>query len=144
MFGGNVCICLKYGIVLSHASDYYPQGNGQAESSNKNLMTIVKKIVGDNKRSWDSKIKYALWVDRITKKASTGKSPFELVYGLEAQLPVHLTFPVYQLLQEFDIEETTLQNRINQLVELDEIRRKAYDQNFKSQEKTNKTFDKSA
>jgi hypothetical protein len=49
--------CFKYGIILSHASDYYPQGNGQDESSNKNLMTIVKKIVGENKRSWDSKIK---------------------------------------------------------------------------------------
>jgi transposase InsO family protein len=22
--------CFKYGIILSHASDYYPQGNGQA------------------------------------------------------------------------------------------------------------------
>ena len=107
-------------------------------------MTIVKKIVGENKRSWDSKIKHALWADRITKKASTGKSPFELVYGLEAQLPVHLTLPVYQLLREFDIEESALQNRVNQLVELDEIRRKAYDQNFKSQEKTKKAFDKSA
>jgi len=36
-------------------------------------MTIVKKIVGENKKSWDSKIKYALWEDRITKKDSTGK-----------------------------------------------------------------------
>ena len=76
--------CFKYGIVLSHASDYYPQGNGQAKSSKKKLMTIVKKIVGDNKKSWDSKIKHALWADRITKKASTGKSPFELVYSVEA------------------------------------------------------------
>ena len=70
----------KYGITLSHSSNYYPQGNGQAESSNKNLMTIVKKIIGDNKKSWDSKIKFALWANRITKKSSTGKSPFELVY----------------------------------------------------------------
>jgi hypothetical protein len=53
-------------------------------------MTIVKKIVGENKRSWDNKIKHALWVDRITNKATTRKSPFELVYGLEARLPVHL------------------------------------------------------
>ena len=50
----------KYGIVLSHSSNYYPQGNGLAESSNKNLMNIVKKIVGENKKDWDSKIKYDL------------------------------------------------------------------------------------
>ena len=68
--------CFKYGIILSHSSNYYPQGNGLAESSNKNLMTIIKKIVGDNKKAWDSKIKLALWADMITKKISTGKSPF--------------------------------------------------------------------
>eukprot|EP00253_Pinus_taeda_P027279 PITA_27279 len=90
--------CFKYGIVLSHPSNYYPQGNGLAESSNKNLITIIKKIVGDNKRSWDSKIKYALWADRITKKKATSKSPFELVYGLDVTLPVHLKLPAYQLL----------------------------------------------
>ena len=41
--------CFKYGITLSHSSNYYPEGNGLAESSNKNLITIIKKIVGDNK-----------------------------------------------------------------------------------------------
>jgi transposase InsO family protein len=88
-----------YGIVLSHSSNYYPQGNGLAKSSNNNLMTIFKKIVGDNKKSWDSKIKYALWVDRITKKYSIGKSPFELVYGMEVTLPVHLKIPIYRFMQ---------------------------------------------
>ena len=90
--------CFKYGITLLHSSNYYPQGNGQVESSNKNLMTIVKKIVGDNKRSWDSRIKFALWSDRITKKSSTEKSPFELVYGLDVYFHIHLKFIVYQLL----------------------------------------------
>ena len=48
---------------------------------------------------------------------------------------------MYQLLQGVDVEETALQNIINQIIELDEIRRKSYDQNFRSQEKTKKTFD---
>jgi len=52
--------CFKYEIVLSHSSNYYPQGNGLVESSNKNIMNIVKKIVGENKKIWDGKIKYAL------------------------------------------------------------------------------------
>jgi hypothetical protein len=64
-------------------------------------MTIVKKIVGENKRSWDSKIKHALWADRITKKATTRKSHFELVYGLEARFPVHLRLPTYGSLRIF-------------------------------------------
>ena len=41
----------KYGIVLSHSSNYYPQGNGLSESSNKNLMATIKKTMGDNKKA---------------------------------------------------------------------------------------------
>jgi hypothetical protein len=51
--------CLKYGIILLH-SNYYPQGNRLPESSNKNIMNIVKMIFGENKKSWDNKIKYSL------------------------------------------------------------------------------------
>jgi hypothetical protein len=136
--------CFKYDIILSHASYYYIQGNGQAESSNKNLMTIVKKIVGENKRSWDSKIKHGLWADRITKKETTRNSPFELVYGLEARFSVHLRLPTYGSVEDLSTEQDVVQNRVNQVIELDEIRRRAYDQNCKNQSKVKKYFDKSS
>jgi transposase InsO family protein len=145
--------CFKYGIMLSHSSNYYPQGNGLVESISKNLMNILKKTMGDNKRSWDNKIKFALWVDRITKKSSTGKSPFELVYGLDATLSVHLKLPVYPFVQKYGLDKDFQkygldkdfqQSRIDQLVELDEIKRKALDQSIKNQEKVKKTFDKSS
>ena len=101
-------------------------------------------MVGDNKRSWDSKIKYALWVDRITKKKATSKSPFELVYGLDVTLPVHLKFLAYQLLQHFSTNKDVVQNRIDQIVELDEARRTAFDNICKSQYNIKKSFDKSS
>jgi hypothetical protein len=132
--------CFKYGTILSHSSNYYPQGNGLAESSNKNLMTILKKTVGDKKRSWDNKIKFALWADRIRKKSSTRKSPFELVYSLDVTLSVHLKFPVYQFVQKYGLDEDFHQNRIDQIIELDENRRKSLDQSIKNQEKINKTL----
>jgi transposase InsO family protein len=93
--------CFKYGITLSHSSNYYPQGNGLAESTNKNLMNILKKVVGENKKSWDSKIKYAVWADRITTKNSIGKTPFELVYGLEVKLLVNLQIPILRFSQQY-------------------------------------------
>jgi hypothetical protein len=46
-------------------------------------MNIVKKIIGENKKSWDGKMKYALWVDRTKIKTSTRKTPFELFYKME-------------------------------------------------------------
>jgi len=39
-------LCNKYRIILSHSSNYYSQGNDQAESCNKNLIKIIKQMVG--------------------------------------------------------------------------------------------------
>eukprot|EP00253_Pinus_taeda_P036655 PITA_36655 len=67
------------GIKLVHSTSYYPQGNGLAESSNKSLIRIIKKLLEDNKKNWDAKLKYALWADRVTIERSTGCSPFKLI-----------------------------------------------------------------
>lgn len=37
--------CSKYNITLGHSTTYYPQGNGLAESSNKSLVNIIKKLL---------------------------------------------------------------------------------------------------
>ena len=56
------------GIVLKHSTPYYPQGNGLVESKNKNIIRSIRNLLSQNKRSWDSMLKYALWADRITYK----------------------------------------------------------------------------
>jgi hypothetical protein len=78
------------------------------ESSNKNLIRIIRKTVDDNTRAWDSCLMYALWVDQITKKCAIGKSPFELVYGLDVVLPVNLRLPVYKMLVWFATNQDAL------------------------------------
>eukprot|EP00253_Pinus_taeda_P015163 PITA_15163 len=93
------------GIKLVHSTSYYHQGNGLAESSNKSLIRIIKKLLDDNKNNLDSKLKYALWADIVTIKRSTGNSPFKLVYGTEAVFPIRLTLPVAKFLQSEKNEE---------------------------------------
>ena len=39
------------GIKLHYSANYYPQGNGLEESTNKNLIRILKKTVIENQRS---------------------------------------------------------------------------------------------
>jgi len=36
---------LENGIILKHAYNYYPQGNGLDESTNKNIFNIIKKTI---------------------------------------------------------------------------------------------------
>ena len=38
------------GIKLHYSANYYPQGNGLAESTNKNMIRILKKNVIENQR----------------------------------------------------------------------------------------------
>ena len=124
----------KYGFILSHSSNYYPHGNCLVESSNKKLMTILKRIIGSNKKYWDRKIKYALSGDRITRKRETRKNPFQLVYGSTSSLPIYLQFPVYEMLQEHGLEEDSMPNRINYLIELDEIQSNSLGKSMRNQE----------
>jgi len=44
-----VDMCQSMCIKLVHSTSYYPQGNGLAESSNKSLVRIIKKVLEENK-----------------------------------------------------------------------------------------------
>jgi len=45
-------LCDKFHIQHRWSTPYYPQGNGQAEASNKTLIKIMKKIVNNTGRNW--------------------------------------------------------------------------------------------
>jgi hypothetical protein len=117
-----VSFCQKYNIVLGHSTAYYPQGNGLAESSNKSLITIIKKVLSENKKSWHVHLKYALWENRIGTKKSIGTSPFQLVYGTDVVLPINLALPVMKLWQDEKEEPNHVTRRINQLIEVQQHR----------------------
>ena len=60
------------GTKLHYSANYYPQGNGLVESTNKNIIIILKKIVIENQRSWHIALPNALWANRVTPKNSLG------------------------------------------------------------------------
>jgi hypothetical protein len=72
------------------SSSYYPQGNGQAKSTNENLVRIIKRLIEDKHRQWHTLLTYPLWEDRTTMKVSTGCTPLHIVYGQESILPTEL------------------------------------------------------
>jgi hypothetical protein len=134
--------CEKYGITLVHSTPYYPQGNGLAESSNKSLINIIKILLEDNKKAWDSKIKFSLWANRVTTKRSLGVSHFQLVYGVEVIFPTQFALHVEKLFQDYQGEPDDMVKRIQQLVEVQQTREKLLDKAQDHQHKIKKTFDK--
>eukprot|EP00253_Pinus_taeda_P009295 PITA_09295 len=135
-----VDMCNSMGIKLVHSTSYYPQGNGLAESSNKSLIRIIKKLLDDNKKNWDSKLKFALWVDRVTIKRSTGNSPFKLVYGTKALFPIQLILPVAKFLQQEQNEEEDMAKRITNLAEVHQIREELVERVAAHQKKIKEAF----
>jgi hypothetical protein len=70
-----------YKIKLLNSSSYYAQANGQAESSNKTLIKLIKKKIEENSRRWHEVLPKALWAHHISRHGATKVTPFELVYG---------------------------------------------------------------
>jgi hypothetical protein len=113
-----ISFCQKYNIVLGHSTAYYPQGNRLAESSNKSMINIIKKVLKENEKSWHLHLKYALWANRIGTKKSIGTSPFQMVYGTDVVLPINLALPVMKLWQDEKEDPNPLTRRVNQLIEV--------------------------
>jgi transposase InsO family protein len=90
----------KLGFRHGHSSPYYPPMNGQVETINKSLKTILQKIVSQSNSNWHIMLYPALWAYRTLVKTTTGFSPFQLVHGVELILPIECEIPSLKLAVE--------------------------------------------
>jgi hypothetical protein len=81
-------------IKLLSSSPYYAQASGQAEASNKVMIEIIRKRIKDNPWRLHEKLSEALWAHRTSRLRATKVTPFELVYGQEAVLPVEIVLEI--------------------------------------------------
>ncbi|CAA7017904.1 unnamed protein product [Microthlaspi erraticum] len=107
--------CEKWKIRLSKSTPRFPQGNSQAEATNKTILDGLKKRLGEKKGCWADELEGVLWSHRTTPRRATGETPFALVYGTECVIPSEIHFPGVRrwLLPE--------QEGLNHLMLLDEL-----------------------
>ena len=79
-----------FGVRMLNSSPYYAQANGQAESSNKTLIKLIKRKLEDRPRNWHETLSDTLWAYRISQHDMTKVSPYQLVYGQESVLPIEV------------------------------------------------------
>ncbi|KAG8538400.1 hypothetical protein GDO81_022717, partial [Engystomops pustulosus] len=74
-------LCRLFNIKQLRTSVYHSQTDGLVERFNKTLKSMLKKVVNKDGKDWDVLLPYLMFVIREVPQASTGFSPFELVYG---------------------------------------------------------------
>ena len=67
-------------------------------------------MIEENPRRWHEVLSKALWAHRISKHGATKVTPFELVYGQEAVLPIEVNLDAYRLAQQNDLSAVDYYN----------------------------------
>ncbi|KAK7934242.1 hypothetical protein WMY93_005138 [Mugilogobius chulae] len=78
------------GVKGIRTTPYHPQTDGLVERYNKTLKHMLRKFVCDTGADWDQWLPYLLFAYREVPQASTGFSPFELLYGRQVRGPLDL------------------------------------------------------
>ena len=77
--------------------------NGDVEAANKNIKKIVQKMTVTYK-DWHEMLPFAFHEYCTSSWTSTGVTPYSLVYGMEAVLPIEVQIPSLQIMKEVIME----------------------------------------
>ncbi|MCO5576775.1 hypothetical protein L7F22_030595 [Adiantum nelumboides] len=95
-------LCEKLHVRRRFTTSYYPQCNGMNERFNGELIRMLTKMTQSNVKTWDLELPCALWAYRTTIKTGTGFSPFHLVFGKEALLPIEVEIPALKMMLKLE------------------------------------------
>jgi hypothetical protein len=99
-------LCQQFKIQHHNSVPYRPKMNGAVEAANKNVKKILNKMI-ETYKDWHEHLPYALCAYRTSVRTSVGATPYSLVYGMEAVLPVEVEIPSLRIFSQTDGDQGT-------------------------------------
>lgn len=87
-------LCRLLDVNKTRTSPYHPQSDGLIERFNRTLLTMLSLFVDSNQLNWDSLLPYVMMAYRSSVHASTGFTPYKVLFGQEIVLPVDVVLGV--------------------------------------------------
>ena len=84
------------------------QTDGLVERFNQTLKSMLRKTGTDGGKEWDKKIPYLLFAYREVPQASTGFSPFDLLYGRDVRGPLDILKEVWETISRITAENVIM------------------------------------
>ncbi|MCI25710.1 gag-pol polyprotein, partial [Trifolium medium] len=129
----------KYGIQNTFVSVEHPQANGQAESANKVILMGIKRRLDKEKKEWVNALPQVLWSYHTTTHSTMGETPFKMVYGADAMIPVEIHSSSWRSSIESPLENAKAMKTSLDLV--DEVREAAHLRKFTVKRRAARKYD---
>lgn len=87
-------LCALYGCTKSRTTPYHPQGNGACERFNRTLLSLLSTLDAEVQIQWGGRLPALVQAYNNTVHCSTGMTPYFVLFGRHARLPVDLCLDV--------------------------------------------------
>ena len=85
-------ICHLLNIEKTRTTPYHPQSDGLVERINRTLLDMLSTRAKDHPFEWENYIRKVCMAYNSSVQASTGHTPFYLMFGRQARLPLDVMY----------------------------------------------------
>ena len=131
--------CKIMNTTKLNTTAYHPQTDGLVERFNGTLAETLSMFVSSNQKDWDEHLPQVLFAYRVSPNATTGESPFYLLYGREPRLPMDVS-----LLPPTNLSPSVAEHRARIVTTLEEAQQLIQSNTQRAQLKMKARYDQSA
>ena len=85
-------VCKLLHVNKTHTTPYHPQSDGLVERFNRTLISMLATCAKENPLNWETHIRKVCMAYNTSVQASTGYTPFYLMFGCQARIPADAMF----------------------------------------------------